>query len=104
AVSANAFLFFVALIAEGGPVRATVTTYFTPAVALLLGVALLNEPFTLGAVIGFSLILVGSTLATRRTTELAGDGAAPSSSPWGVAARYTRGRLRRFQGSGRRTP
>jgi len=55
------------LISEVGPVRATVITYFNPAVALLLGVVLLHEPFTAGAVAGFSLILVGSVLATRRT-------------------------------------
>src|SRR5205807_4690408 len=89
--TALAFLLFFALIGEVGPVRATVITYFNPAVALLLGVALLGEPFTLGAVIGFSLILAGSVLATRRPSALAGGEAVPSSGPWGVAARYTRG-------------
>ena len=102
--TALAFLLFFALIGEVGPVRATVITYFNPAVALLLGVALLGEPFTLGAVIGFSLILAGSVLATRRPSALAGGEAVPSSGPWGVAARYTRGRLRRSQGSERRRP
>ena len=48
--TALAFLLFFALIAEVGPVRATIITYFNPAVALLLGVAVLHEPFTLGAV------------------------------------------------------
>ena len=96
--TALAFLLFFALIGEVGPVRATVITYFNPAVALLLGVTLLNEPFTVGAVIGFGLILVGSVLATRRSSALAGAGASPASNPWAVAARYTRERLRRFQG------
>ena len=96
--TALAFLLFFALIGEVGPVRATVITYFNPAVALLLGVTLLHEPLTVGAVIGFGLILVGSVLATRRSSALAGAGASPSSSPWGAAARYTRERLRRFQG------
>jgi len=99
--TAVGFLLFFALIGEVGPVRATVITYFNPAVALLLGVALLHEPFTLGAVVGFSLILAGSVLATRRTTALAGVAAEPSSGPWAFAARYTRGRRRRSQGSRR---
>jgi drug/metabolite transporter (DMT)-like permease len=78
--TALAFLIFFALIGEVGPVRATVITYFNPAIALLLGVAVLQEPFTLGAVVGFSLILAGSVLATRRTSALAGPVPAPSSS------------------------
>jgi len=96
--TALAFLLFFALIGEVGPVRATVITYFNPAVALLLGVAVLHEPLTLGAVVGFSLILVGSVLATRRTSALAGSARAPSSSAWGAAARYRRERRRRSQG------
>jgi drug/metabolite transporter (DMT)-like permease len=70
--TALAFLLFFALIAEVGPVRATVITYVNPAVALALGVALLGEPFTLGAVAGFALILVGLFLATRRGPKAAG--------------------------------
>ena len=64
--TALAFLLFFALISEVGPVRATIITYVNPAVALALGVALLGEPLTLGAVAGFALILVGLFLATRR--------------------------------------
>src|SRR6266851_5389310 len=85
--TAIAFLLFFALIGEVGPVRATVITYFNPAVALLLGVTLLREPLTVGAILGFGLILVGSVLATRRSSALAGAGASPSSNPWAVAAR-----------------
>ncbi len=98
--TALAFLLFFALIGEVGPVRATIITYFNPAVALLLGVAVLHEPFTLGAVVGFSLILAGSVLATRRTSTSApaGPAAAPSSSSWGAVARYRRVRRRRSQG------
>ena len=98
--TALAFVLFFALIGEVGPVRATIITYFNPAVALLLGVAVLHEPFTLGAVVGFSLILAGSVLATSRTTTSApaGPAAAPSSSSWGAVARYRRVRRRRAQG------
>jgi drug/metabolite transporter (DMT)-like permease len=64
--TALAFLLFFALIAEVGPLRAQAITYVNPAVALALGVALLGEPFTAGAAVGFGLILVGLLLATRR--------------------------------------
>jgi drug/metabolite transporter (DMT)-like permease len=64
--TALAFLLFFRLIAEVGPVRATVITYINPAVALVFGITILSEPFTIGAGIGFILILVGSFLATRR--------------------------------------
>jgi drug/metabolite transporter (DMT)-like permease len=64
--TALGFLLFFALIAEVGPVRATVITYVNPAVALALGVALLGEPLTVGAGVGFALILAGLFLATRQ--------------------------------------
>jgi len=63
--TAIAFLLFFALIAEIGSVRATVITYVNPAVAALLGVAILGEHFTTGMAIGFVLVLLGSALATR---------------------------------------
>jgi drug/metabolite transporter (DMT)-like permease len=72
--TAIAFLLFFALIAEVGSVRATVITYVNPAVALALGVALLGEPFTVGAGVGFVLILLGLFLATRRGAGAASAG------------------------------
>ncbi|HET8584182.1 MAG TPA: EamA family transporter [Casimicrobiaceae bacterium] len=68
--TALAFIVFFALIAEVGPVRATVITYVNPAVAAVLGVWLLNEKFTAGMGIGFALILVGSVLAARKPSEV----------------------------------
>jgi drug/metabolite transporter (DMT)-like permease len=74
--TAVAFLAFFALVTEVGPVRATVVTYINPAVALLLGVSVLGEPFTLGLGLGFPLVLVGSVLATGgRRAELEGTAA-----------------------------
>lgn len=64
--TAAAFLVFFSLIAEIGPVRATVITYVNPAVAVALGVAVLGEPLSLGTLMGFILILAGSFLATQR--------------------------------------
>ncbi|HEV7209362.1 MAG TPA: DMT family transporter, partial [Mycobacteriales bacterium] len=60
-----AFLIFFRLIAEVGPVRATVITYVNPAVAVGLGVTFLHERFTVGIAVGFVLVLAGSVLATR---------------------------------------
>ncbi len=74
--TAVAFLAFFALVTEVGPVRATVVTYINPAVALLLGVSVLGEPFTLGLGLGFPLVLAGSVVATGgRRAELEGTAA-----------------------------
>ena len=68
--TAVAFMFFFALIAEIGPARATVIAYVNPVVAMMLGVAFLHEPFTVGMAIGFTMVIVGSILATtKRTTN-----------------------------------
>ena len=63
--TALAFVLFYDLIVEIGPTRATVITYLNPAVALLLGVLVLGEQLTVGMLVGFPLVLLGSVLATR---------------------------------------
>jgi drug/metabolite transporter (DMT)-like permease len=63
--TALAFVVFFALIEAIGSVRAMVFTYINPAVAAVLGVAVLGERFTAGMGIGFVLILLGSALAVR---------------------------------------
>ena len=67
--TALAFVVFFKLIAEVGPVRATVITYVNPAVAAVLGVAILGEHLTAGMAIGFALVLAGSVLATAARRE-----------------------------------
>jgi len=62
--TATAFMLFLALIAEVGPVHATVITYVNPAVAVVLGVVFLGEGFGFATAVGFVLILFGSYLAT----------------------------------------
>lgn len=71
--TALAFVLFFQLIAEVGPVRASVVTYVNPAVAVLAGVALLGEPFTKWIAAGLVLILGGSWLAngSRESPESA---------------------------------
>jgi drug/metabolite transporter (DMT)-like permease len=66
--TALALALFFALIREVGPQRSLVITFVNPAVAVLLGVLLLDEPFTLGIALGLPLVLVGCVLATRRST------------------------------------
>jgi drug/metabolite transporter (DMT)-like permease len=75
----GAFLVFFALIREIGPTRATVVTYVNPAVAVLLGVTALGEPFSLGIKIGFPVIIAGSILATwSRAPRIRAAGASQS--------------------------
>ncbi len=69
--TALAFLLFFALIRRIGPVRATVITYINPAVAAIVGVAVLSETFTVGMGVGFALVLAGSIMATRRKAPAA---------------------------------
>ncbi len=68
--TAVAFIIFFALIAEVGPSRTTFITYINPAVAVILGVIILSEPITLGIIIGFPLVLIGSWMATRKAPAI----------------------------------
>jgi drug/metabolite transporter (DMT)-like permease len=77
--TALAFVLFFALIGDIGPARATVFTYVNPAVAVLFGVTVLGERFTLGLAVGFPLILAGSVLAARRSNAREVAVAEPSS-------------------------
>jgi drug/metabolite transporter (DMT)-like permease len=69
--TALALALFFSLIREVGPQRALVITFVNPAVAVLLGVLLLDEPFTLGIALGLPLVLLGCVLATRRSVAVA---------------------------------
>ena len=69
--TAAAFIVFFALIAEVGPARATVITYVNPAVAIVLGALVLDEPLTRGMLIGFPLVILGSFLGTMRAKPAA---------------------------------
>ncbi len=75
-----AFAIFHTLIAEVGPARSSLVTYIAPVFSVAYGVALLDEPFTVGALIGLPLILGGSWLAAggsvprRRRAKRAAEG------------------------------
>lgn len=64
--SAIAFVVFFALIKEIGSARATLITYPNTAVAILLGILVADEKFTLGMGIGLPLVAVGSYFASRK--------------------------------------
>lgn len=64
--TAVAFMTMFALVAEAGPARMTLITYINPAVAVLLGAIVLDEPLTVGILVGFPLIIAGSVLGTWR--------------------------------------
>ncbi len=61
-----AFIVFFRLIAEVGPTRATVITYFNPAVAIVAGALVLGERITPTMLLGFALLAFGSWVGTRR--------------------------------------
>ena len=61
--TALAYVGFFALIHEVGPSRAVVFTYVNPAVAVVAGVLVLDEPFTVTTLVSFLLILGGSFLS-----------------------------------------
>jgi drug/metabolite transporter (DMT)-like permease len=72
------------LIQDEGPTAASMTNYLTPVVAVLLGIALVDERLTWNLIIGMAMILVGLWIADHSSAErelasntlkLSGDGA-----------------------------
>lgn len=66
--TAIAFMLFFSVIVEIGAARGSLTTYVNTAVAVVLGIIILNEPITVGILVGLPLVLLGSYLASRKTT------------------------------------
>jgi drug/metabolite transporter (DMT)-like permease len=64
--TAVALWLYFYLVAQMGAARATVFTYVNPAVATLLGIIVLHEPFGVSLLIGLGLILLGSWVAAAR--------------------------------------
>ena len=62
-----AFAIFFTVMAEIGPTRASLVTYMNTAFAVVLGVVVLNEPLTVGILVGLPLVLIGSYLASRKS-------------------------------------
>jgi drug/metabolite transporter (DMT)-like permease len=77
--TALSMLMMFYLVKNAGASRASIITYINPAVATLLGMALLDERLGVGGLTGFGLILLGSWLATRGSASVAEVAAAEAS-------------------------
>jgi len=64
-----AFVAFFALAAMIGVARGSLVTYLNTAFAVVLGVIILDEPFTTGLALGLPLVLIGSYFASRKPIE-----------------------------------
>lgn len=67
--TAIAFVVFFTLVKEIGPARAELIVFVNVAVAVLLGIVILQEPFTIGMMFGFPLIIFGSYLAIKQRQQ-----------------------------------
>jgi drug/metabolite transporter (DMT)-like permease len=64
--TALAFAWFAELVGRVGPTRGSVTIYFVPVVAILLGALARDEPVYAAALAGTALVLGGAWLTSRR--------------------------------------
>lgn len=61
-----AYVGMTTLVGRVGSARGSIAVYFTPAVAILLGVLFLNEHITALHLVGTALVLVGAWLTSRK--------------------------------------
>ena len=64
-----AFVCFTTLVGRVGAARGSVTVYFIPVVAIVLGVVLASETVAPVALVGTALVLLGAYLTSRRVSE-----------------------------------
>jgi drug/metabolite transporter (DMT)-like permease len=64
-----AFVAFFTLTSIIGVARGSLVTYLNTACAVLLGVIILNEPLTVGIILGLPLVLIGSYFASRKPAD-----------------------------------
>jgi len=64
--TALAFWVFFLVLDEIGPARASLVVYPNTAVAVVLGIFLLDEALTLAIAIGLPMVLLGSYFASRK--------------------------------------
>lgn len=63
--SGVALILMTTLVGRVGASRGSVSIYFVPVVAILLGVGLLGERLTTSAIAGAALVLLGAWLTSR---------------------------------------
>jgi drug/metabolite transporter (DMT)-like permease len=80
--TALAFVWFATLAGRVGPTRGSLTIYFIPVVAIVLGALLLDESIHVAAIFGTALVLAGAYLTSRqeRTRQSWGSPAASKAS------------------------
>lgn len=61
-----AFVLMATLVGRVGGPRGSVAIYFVPIVAMVLGVAVLDETISWSAIVGMALVLAGAWLTSRR--------------------------------------
>lgn len=72
-----AFVWFTTLAGRVGPTRSSITTYFLPVIAIVLGALFLDESIHPEALLGTALVLIGAYLASRAGPWGRGGGASP---------------------------
>jgi drug/metabolite transporter (DMT)-like permease len=65
-----AFAAFFTLASIIGVARGSLVTYLNTACAVVLGVIILNEPLTVGIILGLPLVLIGSYFASRKPAHI----------------------------------
>lgn len=65
-VGAIGLVLYLTLMGEVGVMKASLTTYLTPIVAILIGIILLNEQIHPTAVVGFGIIMAGFAVLESR--------------------------------------
>ena len=64
--TALAYVWFTTLVGRVGATRGSVTLYFVPVVAILLGALVLDESIAVAAILGTALVLCGAYLTSRQ--------------------------------------
>jgi drug/metabolite transporter (DMT)-like permease len=64
-----AYLIFYGLVRDVGPTTTAMTLYFTPIVAVILGIVVRNEPVTWHLFVGAAVVIGGVALAEGRLTN-----------------------------------
>jgi drug/metabolite transporter (DMT)-like permease len=64
--TAAAFWIFFKVLEDIGPARASLVVYPNTAIAVVLGIILLNEELTVAILVGLPLVLIGSYYASRK--------------------------------------
>jgi drug/metabolite transporter (DMT)-like permease len=63
--TALAYVWFTTLVGRVGATRGSVTLYFVPVVAIVLGALLLDESIAAAAILGTALVLAGAYMTSR---------------------------------------